>query len=222
MQTLFFGKLQTILQPTQKGTSVTEHLGNRLGNSNLGLHRTSTANHVVKTTDASSTSTNIASAALSALDSFQITEHISELLSPACGMTEEEKTAYFQRILAKLKSGKKLTAEEMRFLQAEHPEFYPQAARVQAMREGLETRLKCCRSKEAAQTMFANAMDSVSDEDPMKEYLVAAYQTVMEDFKKSDAYKELPDTEEEARRTKRKPIVYDEAFHQVNQEQSAS
>lgn len=187
MQTLFLGNIENLFQTASKGESITEHLRNRLGNSNWGASKTtatsSFANHTSVT---------------SALDCFQITQNISELLSPACGMTEEEKTAYFQRILSKLRSGKKLTAEEMRFLQAEHPEFYPQAARIQAMRDGLETRLKCCRSKEAAQTMFAEAIDSVSDEDPMKEYLVAAYQAVMDDFQKSDAYKELPDTEEEA------------------------
>ena len=190
MQTLFFGKLQTILHPVPKGESATAHIMNRLGHSNLGLHQAK----------ASNISSQLKHP-VSVLDNFRISENISELLSPACGMTEEEKTAYFQRILAKLKSGKKLTGEEMRFLQAEHPEFYPQAARVQAMRDGLETRLKCCHSKEAAQTMFADAMDSISDEDPMKEYLAAAYKDVMDEFQKSDAYKELPDTEEEARNT---------------------
>lgn len=175
MHTLFLGKLQNILLPSKNNSST-----------------------------ASNTCTSSVSTPLSALDSFQISEHISELLSPACGMSDEEKQAYFQKILAKLKSGQKLTGEEMRFLQAEHPEFYPQAARVQAMREGLETRLKCCRSKEAAQTIFADAMNSISDKDPMKEYLVAAYDTVMKDFKKSDAYKVLPDTEEEAKHSRKK------------------
>ena len=47
------------------------------------------------------------------MDAFEITKYSSELLSPACGMTDEEKTAYLNRIMAKLKSGKKLTAEEI-------------------------------------------------------------------------------------------------------------
>lgn len=197
MQTLFLGNIKNLFQPAQKEESAVEHLMSNLGSSNIGFYKSSGLSGTTKGTPA--------------LDAFEITQNISELLSPACGMTEDEKTAYFQRILAKLKSGKKLTAEEMRFLQAEYPEYYPQAARVQAMRNGLETRLKCCRSKEAAQTMFADAMDSVSDNDPMKEYLVAAYQAVMDEFQKSDEYKELPDTEEEARRTKRK-LTFESAF----------
>ena len=36
-----------------------------------------------------------------AMDTFEITKNISELLSPACGMTDEEKTAYLNRIMAK-------------------------------------------------------------------------------------------------------------------------
>ena len=186
MQTLYLGNIKNLLHGTKEGVSVTEQLKQRLSSSNLGLQNAA------------------ASGNATTLDSFNFSKNISDLLSPACGMTEEEKTSYFQRILAKLKSGKKLSAEEMRFLQAEYPEYYPQAARVQAMRDGLETRLKCCRSKEAARTMYADAMDSVSDNDPMKEYLVAAYQDVMREFEKSDEYKELPDTEEEARYLKKK------------------
>ena len=203
MKTFFFGKISNFVQNKNHSEGAVNHVLQNLSHSNVGLQPSGKESY-----------DNTALSSLSALDSFQITKNISELLSPACGMTEDEKNAYFQRILAKLRSGKKLTAEEMRFLQAEHPEFYPQAARVQAMRDGLETRLKCCRSKEAAQTMFANAMDSVSDEDPMKEYLVAAYEDVMKEFKESDAYKELPDTEEEAQKQKKKaPLRLSPAFH---------
>ena len=203
MKTFFFGKISNLVQNKTHSENTVNHVLQNLSHSNIGLQ---SSNKVSADTSTLS--------GLVSFDSFQITKNISELLSPACGMSEDEKNAYFQRILAKLRSGKKLTAEEMRFLQAEHPEFYPQAARVQAMRDGLETRLKCCRSKEAAQTMFANAMDSVSDEDPMKEYLVAAYEDVMKEFKESDAYKELPDTEEEAQKQKKKtPLHLSPAFH---------
>ena len=197
METFFFGKISNLVQNKNRSENAANHILQNLNHSSIGLHPSGKESGDVST-----------------FDSFQITKNISELLSPACGMTEDEKNAYFQRILAKLRSGKKLSAEEMRFLQAEHPEFYPQAARVQAMRDGLETRLRCCRSKEAAQTMFVNAMDSVSDEDPMKEYLVAAYEDVMKEFKESNTYKELPDTEEEAQKQKEKvPFRLSPAFH---------
>lgn len=113
-------------------------------------------------------------------------------------MTEEEKESYYNKILGKIKSGKKLTPEEMRFLQAEYPELYQQAARVQAMRDGFEARLKTASSKQKAQEIFANSLSHISDEDPMKEYIIAAYQDAMKNFEKSEDYKELPETEEEA------------------------
>lgn len=181
MQTVFLGNMKKLFQLGKNGDSFSMNLMENLRFSGLGLYKSE-----VKAT--------------SPMDAFEITKNISELLSPACGMTDEEKTAYLNRIMGKLKSGKKLTAEEMRFLQAEDPALYQQAARVQAMRDGLEQRLKSCRSKEEAQTIFANAIDGVSDKDPLKEYIVAAYQDVMDEFQKSNEYKELPDTEEEAKK----------------------
>lgn len=135
-------------------------------------------------------------------DTFSITENISELLSPACGMTDEQKESYLAKIMAKLKSGKRLSAEEMRFLQAENPTLYQQAARVQSMRDSLETRLKHATSKENAQTIYADSMSMISDKDPMKEYLVAAYDDAMKEFRNSDEYESLPNTEKEAREKK--------------------
>ena len=101
--------------------------------------------------------------------------------------------------MAKLKSGKRLTAEEMRFLQAENPQLYQQAARVQSMRDSLEARLSSCSSKEEAQQTYADALTHIGRDDPMKEYIVAAYDDAMKDFQKSDAYRSLPETEEDAK-----------------------
>ena len=134
---------------------------------------------------------------ISGMDTFQISGNISKLLSPSCGMTEEEKNNYMARIRAKLKSGKKLTAEEMRFLQAEDPVLYQQAARVQAMRDSLENQLKGASSKKDAEEIFSTNMSMISDNDPMKEYIIAAYEDVMKEFKASDEYKALPEKEEE-------------------------
>ena len=183
MQTVFLGNFKKIFQLNKNEDPPSLPSAKHLPFSGLGLCKAKTP---------------------CAMDAFEITKNISELLSPACGMTDEEKTAYLNRIMAKLKSGKKLTAEEMRFLQAENPALYQQAARVQAMRDGLEQRLKTCHSKEEAQTIFANAIGGVSDKDPMKEYIVAAYQDVMEEFQKSDEYKDLPNTEEEAKKEKKR------------------
>lgn len=115
------------------------------------------------------------------LDSFQVSRQISELLSPACGMSEEEKKDYLSKIMAKLKSGKKLTPEEMRFLQSENPVLYQQAARVQAMRESLESRMAHADSREEAAEIYADAIAHLSKDDPMREYLVAAYDDVLKE-----------------------------------------
>ena len=117
-------------------------------------------------------------------------------------MTEEEKQAYLARIRAKLERGEKLTAEEMRFLQAEDPVLYQQAARVMAMREALENQLKQCTSKEQAQNVYSAAVYSVSKDDPMKTCIIAAYNNVMKEYMESDEYKSLPDTEKEAKEKK--------------------
>lgn len=179
MQTLHLEGLRDILHSTKANKTATSHILDNLGKSSIGLYK-----------DAGSTG---------AYDSFSITENISELLSPACGMTEEEKEAYLSKIMAKLKSGKKLTAEEMRFLQAENPVLYQQAARVQAMRDSLETRLSHATSKENAVSIYSDAVSHIGENDPMKEYIVAAYDDAMKEFRKTDTYQQLPQTEKDAR-----------------------
>ena len=133
----------------------------------------------------------------SALDSFSLTTSISKLLSPACGMSDEEKASYLAHIEAKLKSGKKLTAEEMRFLQAEYPDLYLQAARVQSMRESMEQQLKSCNTKEEAASVFSTSVSMVSDKDPMKEAITAAYQDAYDKFRQTGDYQKLPANEKE-------------------------
>lgn len=181
MKTLFLGSIKNLLHENKQSDNITERITENLSKSNYGLHKT-----------------NSKETAVSGLDTFDITKHISDLLSPACGMTEEEKESYYNKIMEKLKSGKKLSPEEMRFLQAEYPQLYQQAARVQAMRDGFEARLKTATSKQKAQEIYADSLSHIPAEDPMKEYIVAAYQDTMKNFEKSEDYKELPETEEEA------------------------
>lgn len=182
MQTLHLEGINRILHPGKEGKTATERILSNLGKSNLGLHRADTTT--------------------SGYDTFSITETISELLSPACGMTDEEKQTYLAKIRAKLKSGQKLTGEEMRFLQAEDPVLYQQAARVQSMRESLEVSLKHSTSKQNAATIYSDAISMIPENDPMKEYIVAAYDDAMKEFKKSDTYQSLPETEEDAEKRK--------------------
>ena len=175
MQTLHLTGINKLLHPERDKRSATERIFDHLSHSNLGLNRGEA------TADTGS--------AASALDSFSVTQNISELLSPACGMSEEEKKAYLAKIIAKLKSGKKLTSEEMRF---------QQAARVQAMRGSLESGLAHSTSKEEAQSVYLDTLTHISEDDPMKEYIIAAYDDAMKEFQKSDQYQSLPETKEDA------------------------
>lgn len=180
MKALHFEGIRNLLHSDKAYKTAAAHVLDNLGKSSIGLHKDTKA--------------------ANAYDSFHITENISELLSPACGMTNEEKEADLSKIHAKLKSGKKLTPEEMRYLQAENPILYQQAARVQAMRESLETRLAHATSKENAAAIYSDAVSHIAKEDPMKEYLAAAYDDAMKEFQKSGKYKELPQTEEDAKK----------------------
>lgn len=182
MQTIFFGGIKNLLHSDNKSENSAERIMRNLSKSNYGMNK-------------------------ARLDSFDVTQNISDLLSPACGMTEEEKESYYNKIMGKLKSGQKLSPEEMRFLQAEYPEMYQQVARVQAMRDGFEVRLKTATSKQKAQEIFADSLSHVSDDDPMKEYIVASYQDAMKNFEKTNEYKELPETEEDVKREEYKKKI---------------
>lgn len=186
MQTLQLSGLNRILHPEKDKRSAVERILANLSTSNYGNNDTNASK-------------------ASALDTFSITQNISELLSPACGMSDEEKNRYLQQIIAKLKAGKKLTAEEMRFLQAENPQLYQQAARIQAMRDSLTASLEHCSSKKEATEIFTQAMSSVSDKDPMKEFVVAAYQDAYDEFRNSDQFESLPEeTDEDKTKTNKK------------------
>ena len=83
MQTLHLTGINKLLHPERDKRSATERIFDHLSHSNIGVNRGEA------TADTGS--------AASALDSFSVTQNISELLSPACGMSEEEKKAYLRR-----------------------------------------------------------------------------------------------------------------------------
>lgn len=191
MQTFYLGGLKKLLHSQ----------GSRKNVVTQALEHTNYSRPAGVTPTGRQVSTGNASAKL---DTFSIAQQISDLLSPAYGMTDAEKAAWLEKIRAKLKSGKRLTPEEMRLLQAEDPILYQQAARVQAMRDSFEAQLKQCSSKEAVANTYATSVSIVSDDDPMKEYIVAAFDDAKKEFENSDAYRALPGTEEEAARKRSK------------------
>lgn len=95
---------------------------------------------------------------------------------------EEKKQEMLSRIMGKLKSGKKLSAKELDFLRRTDPILYAHALRVQRMAEALKQQLSHAKSKQEANDMITSAIAGVSDKDPDKEYLLAAYNEVSKIF----------------------------------------
>lgn len=115
---------------------------------------------------------------------------------------EEKKQEMLSRIIGELKSGKKLSAKELDFLRRTDPILYAHALRVQRMAEALKQQLSHAKSKQEANDMITSAIAGVSDKDPDKEYLLAAYNEVSKNFHKSPAYQRLPNTPEDAKKRK--------------------
>lgn len=101
-------------------------------------------------------------------------------------------------IYAKLEAGKPLTQKEMQYLRQYNPALYMQAVRVEQKRKLLEHQLKNADSKEEVQGIFSSALASVRENDPAKQYVVAAIQETVKEFKKTEAYRKLPETEEQS------------------------
>lgn len=117
--------------------------------------------------------------------------------------SEEERIKFQAKIESKIKSGAKLSAKEMNYLRKYNPYMYQQMVRVQQKRESLKEQLKHCRTKQEAQQAISFAFSSISEKDPMREAMVAAVQNVSKQFCSSEAYKKLPNTEEDLKRNKK-------------------
>ena len=109
---------------------------------------------------------------------------------------EDAKQKLEARIYAKLQSGKKLSAKEMQYLRQNNPVLYMQAVRVEQKRQSLKNQLENAKSKEEVQKISSSALASVRKDDPAKQYVVAAIQETVKEFKESEKYKSLPETDE--------------------------
>lgn len=117
---------------------------------------------------------------------------------------EEARQKLEARIYAKLQSGKKLSSKEMQYLRQNNPVLYMQAVRVEQKRKVLENQLKNASSKEEVKEIATSALASVREDDPAKQYVVAAIEETVKEFKQSEKYKRLPKTEEQV---EKKPSV---------------
>ena len=134
----------------------------------------------------------------------ELAEYIRKSVMEDYELSDEEKAGKEAGILNKLKFGKKLTPEELRYLQKVNPIMYAQAMRVRALAKAVEEQVKHARSKEEANQIVSNAMSSISKDDPAREYMVAAIDRVSSEMHKSPGYNRLPNNDADVQKAKDK------------------
>jgi hypothetical protein len=134
----------------------------------------------------------------------ELAEYLMEKINnDSDSMSEEDKEKMRARIEAKLKSGKKLSPKEARFLKETDPQMYMQYQRIRAMADNMASQLKHAKTKQQANDIITTSMSGVSDKDPCKEYILAAMNEVAKEFKKSPDYNRLPDNDSDLDKKKK-------------------
>ena len=127
----------------------------------------------------------------------ELAQYIIESGNDVEKMSEEDRAKMDARIMAKLKSGNKLSQKELDYLRKTNPIMYAHAMRVQRMAEAIEEQLKHAKSKEEADRIISASLSGISKNDPDREYIYAAVNRISTEFHKSGAYEKLPNTVEE-------------------------
>lgn len=120
---------------------------------------------------------------------------IRESIQNSYSYTDGQKKQLDTSIETKLKSGKKLTSEEMQYLQKKDPVLYMKVLMMQKKREVLEKKLKNCRSKNEVETVVSAEMNLVGEKDPDRDMKLKVIQDAAQEFKKSAYYERLPETD---------------------------
>ena len=123
-------------------------------------------------------------------------EAIDSIFDPTTAMTDKQKEDFVKEIQRKIDKGEKLSYDEMQYLRINNPVPYTKMVKVQMKREALERRLEACKSKQEAQEVYVDAVSRISKDDSAIKETLAAYDNTMEEFKKTDQYKRLPQEEE--------------------------
>ena len=71
----------------------------------------------------------------------------------------------------------------MQYLRKNDPVTYAKAAKVQVLRESLKKQLKSATSKEKAADIYTQAMSRISEDDPARKEIMAAYDDVYKEFR---------------------------------------
>lgn len=148
----------------------------------------------------------------------------NSLLDPAEDVDEEKRKAYEQKIMAKLKSGKRLTSQELSYLRMHNPEMYKIAMRVEMARQALRNRLKSCKSKEEVQQVISGQMEVIKTMreagDPATEYMEAMADHEIKTLRESGAYARLPErTEDTCKKKKKQQIKGKDPFEEQDRKE---
>lgn len=135
---------------------------------------------------------------------------LETMIDPTSGMEEPERANYEQKIMQKLKSGRRLTAEELEYLRIHNPEMYKIAVRVETERKVLKTKLSNCKSKEEVQQVVSIQMEVLKamKGDPAQEYMTAMVEKEVRDFKRTTEYARLPQKREKGKKTAREEKLF--------------
>lgn len=127
-----------------------------------------------------------------------IIQYVENIMDFGAGEVDEQelREKYESSIRAKLSAGKRLSSKEMQYLRKYNPALYAQVVRIEAKRQAVEERLKHAKSKKQVQEIQADALATISKNDSAREYMAAAVQEAVAEFKKTGEYKSLPEVEE--------------------------
>ena len=101
-------------------------------------------------------------------------------------------------IQGKLEAGKKLSSKEETYLMRTNPIMFAQYRRIQTERHSVEVRIRMAKTKQQVAAIADSAIAGISKDDPMREYIIAAINDAVNEFKKTDAYKKLPETDQKS------------------------
>jgi hypothetical protein len=116
-------------------------------------------------------------------------------VAKAFDFSEKEKKQLDESIAAKIKLGAKLTPKELQYLQKTNPKLYLKIMMIQKKKEALEQKLKNCNSKKEVNEVINTEINLIREKDPDKELKLRAIMDTAEEFKKSDYYNSLPETD---------------------------
>ncbi|MCR4604963.1 MAG: hypothetical protein K5639_03085 [Eubacterium sp.] len=101
-------------------------------------------------------------------------------------------------IQGKLEAGKKLSSKEETYLMRTNPIMFAQYRRIQTERHSVEIRIRMAKTKQQVTAIADSAIAGIKKDDPMREYIIAAINDAVNEFKKTDKYKKLPETDQKS------------------------